>query len=254
MSRNTKIILAVVGVLILAGGLAVGLYLVRQRQELRSKAAPATTLKVSPASQSKLPGQTVTFTVLMNTGSNSISGVDLNLTYNPDVIEVESILKGSGISAFDQITKNSFDSVSGTISYSAFTANATAAVTGPSLEALRITGRVLDDSLSGSYQIAFSTTTTTSGVETGDNVLVGSTPGTLLVLAAAGATATASPTGSPTASPSGTPTASPTSTATASATATATPDELLDAGVSLPTILSAGFGALLILGSFLLIF
>ena len=252
MSRSTKVILAVVGVLILAGGLALGLYLVRQRQELRSKAAPATTLKVSPASQSKLPGQTVAFTVLMGTGTNTISGVDLNLTYDPDAIEVESILKGSGISAFDQITKNSFDAVSGTISYSAFTATATAAVTGPSLEVLRITGRVLDDALSGSYQIAFASTTTTSGVENGENVLVGSTPGTLLVLAAAGATGTG--TASPTATASATPTSSPTGTATASATPTSTPDELLDAGVSLPTILGAGFGALLILGSFLLIF
>ena len=116
MSKTTKIILAVVGILVLVGGLIVGIILVRQSQELTGRAAPATTLKISPASQTKLPGQTATFTVVMNTGDNQVMGVDLSLKYDPDVVEVESILEGSGISAFDQITRNNFDNTAGTIS------------------------------------------------------------------------------------------------------------------------------------------
>lgn len=250
MSKSTKVILAVVGILVLVGGLAVGIILTRQSQEYRGKAAPATTLNVSPASQSKLPGQTVSFTVLMTTGENQVTGVDLNLKYDPDAIEVESVIKGSGISVFDQITKNNTDPVSGTISYSAFTTVATSAVSGSSLEALRITGRVKDDATAGSYKIIFSETTTVTGVEDGINVLISKTPGTLSVLALAGSAATATPT----ASASATPTATASATPTASASATATPDALLDAGVSTPTILGISVGTLVILGSLLLVF
>ena len=76
-----------------------------------------------------------------------------------------------------------------------------------------------------------------------------------------GSTPTSTPTGSPTATPTSTPitgggTATPTSTPIAGGGgATPTPDgELTDAGVSYPTIISVGFGILLILGSLLLVF
>ncbi len=245
MSKTTKIILAIVGILVLVGGLTAGIILVRQNQELREKAAPATTLKISPASQKKLPGQTVTFTVLMNTGENQVTGVDLNLRYETDVIEIEKITKGSGISAFDKITENNFDSTNGTISYSAFTTAATAAVTGTSLEALRITARVKDTAQAGNYEITFSATTTVSAVESEVSVLISKTLGTLSILALVG---------EGTSTPTPTATASATPTATASATPTATPDALLDAGVSYPTILGISVGTMVILGSLLLIF
>ena len=67
---------------------------------------------------------------------------------------------------------------------------------------------------------------------------------------------TAAPTTTPTDEPTSTPTSTSTSTGTSTptSTATATPDTLLDAGVSFPTILSAGVSLLLILGSLVLIF
>lgn len=248
MSKTTKIIIAVVGILILIAGLAVGFYLTRQSQDLRSSAAATSTLSISPAKQSKLPGQTVTFTILLSTGNNQVTGVDLELTYDPNVIEISDIQKGSGISVFDQITRNKFDQSTGTISYSAFTANSASAVSGPNLEALTISGRVLDTAAAGNYNIAFASTSSVSDVQSGQNVLIDNSSGVLSVLAVgdSGATATASAT--PTATASATP------TSTASSTPTATPQQLLDSGVSFPTILSAGLGVFAIVGSLLLVF
>jgi len=248
MSKNAKIVLAVVAVVVLLGGLAVGIFLSSQEQDISSEAAPATTLKISPSTQTKFPGQTVTFTVVVNTGDNLATGVDINLRYDPLVVEVETVIKGSGISSFDQITKDNVDPVEGTISYSAFTSNALAAVGGTSLEILSVTGRVLDDARSGNYDIIFSGTTTVSGVEDGEDILIGQTKGTLSILAAAGKGDDASPTSSASATPTSSASATPTSSASA------TPEVLIDAGVSFPSLFSAGLGILTIVGSLLLLF
>lgn len=249
MKRN-RVIIAVVVVVVLVVGVIAGILLVRRSQDIRRKAAPATTLKVSPATQSKLPGQSVTFTILMDTGGNQVTGVDLALNFDPSAMEITSIIKGSGISVFDQVTKDEIDNNAGTISYSAFTLNATSAVSGVALEALRITGEVRETATAGTYQLVFFPTSTVSAVD-GQNVLLTDTPGSLSVLAiAASPTPSASP--DPDASPSPTATASATPTATASATPTATPDTLPDAGVSWPTLFGIGVGTLLLIGSLIL--
>lgn len=248
MNKNTKIILIIVGIIILIGGLVLGVYLTGQKQDFRSSAAPTTTLEVSPSSQSKLPGQTVTFTVFMDTGDNIIKGVDLEIIYDPSIIEIQDFTKGSDISAFDQITKSNIDTNAGTISYSAFTDVATSAINGPSLEVLTISARVLDTAEAGNYSLSFASTSTVAEVETGSDVLLSTTPGSLSVLAAVGAA------GTQTASPTASSSATPTSTASPSSSPTATPDTLLDSGVSVPTILSAGVGVVTILLSLLLVF
>jgi len=252
LSKSTKIILAVVAVIVLVGGLALGIYLSSQEQDTRSDASPATTLVVSPSSQSKLPGQSVAFTVLMDTGPNQVTGVDLELTYDPTVLEIENVIKGSGISVFDQITKSSTDPDAGTISYSAFTASAASSVKGPSLEALRVSARVLDTAEAGNYTLGFAATTSVTGVNNGGNVLISNTPGSLAILAPANILGDPVSSGPPSATPSGTATATPSGTATASPTAT--PDTLIDAGVSLPTLLNVVMGIGVILGSLLLVF
>lgn len=244
--KGKKLIVAIVVVVVLVVGVIAGILLVRRSQDIRRKAAPATTLKVSPSTQSKLPGQSVTFTILMDTGENEVTGVDLSLNFDTSAIEITSVIKGSGISIFDQITKDEIDNDAGTVSYSAFTLNATSAVSGAFLEALRITGEVRETATAGTYQMVFFPTSSVTGVD-GDNVLLTDTPGSLSVLAlAASSTPTASP--DPDASPS--PTATP--TATASATPTATPDALPDAGVSWPTLFGIGVGTLLLIGSLIL--
>ena len=245
MDKTTKIVLAGVGVLILVGGLAVGIFLTSQNLDFWGKAAPATTLSISPSSQSKIPGQTVSFTVSMDTGANAIYGVGIDLTFDPDIIEVQSVVKGSGIVSFDQISKNEIDADAGTISYSAYTTEDTYSVSGTDIEVLRITGRVYDDATAGTYSLRFASTTSVSD-SAGENVLLNSTPASLLVLSNYG-----SPDPSPTTTV--TPTASASATPTASASATPA-TELLDSGISLPTLLSVGAGAIAILGSLLLVF
>lgn len=248
--KKNKIIIAVVVVVVLVVGVIAGILLVRRSQDIRRKAAPATTLKVSPSTQSKLPGQSVTFTILMDTGENEVTGVDVALNFDPSAIEITSIIKGSGISIFDQVTKDEIDNDAGTISYSAFTLNATSAVSGASLETLRITGEVKETATAGTYQMVFFPTSSVTGVD-GESVLLTDTLGSLSVLALA---ASPTPTASPEldSSPSPTATASATATATASATPTATPDTLPDAGVSWPTLFGIGVGALLLVGSLIL--
>lgn len=70
------------------------------------------------------------------------------------------------------------------------------------------------------------------------------------------ATPTATPTGTPgstpTATPTGSPTATPTGTASSTATPTATAPTLPVSGIDWPTILGAGIGLFVIIGSLLL--
>lgn len=65
----------------------VTVFVVMKNQELRKKAAPATTLSITPVTVNKAVGEEFTLEVKMNTAENQIVAVDLKLVYDPTKLE-----------------------------------------------------------------------------------------------------------------------------------------------------------------------
>src|ERR1035437_5337775 len=138
---KVKIITVFLGSLFLIAALAIGLTLVSKKQTITEKAAPVTTLTISPSSQNVYAGQDFSLSVQMNTGSNAVSGMDLNLNFDPNSIQVNSIAIGSAILNLTRVPRNPpIDNVNGKIYYSAFSTSTS--VTGSNLDVLDINGTV----------------------------------------------------------------------------------------------------------------
>jgi hypothetical protein len=246
-----KILWAVIGIAVLGAGLAVSVYFVRQNQEIRTKAAPATNISISPSTQTKSGGEAVHFNVVMDTGTNQITAMDLVLSFDPKALEITSISKGAALGTSFSELKNSVDNTAGRIYYSVYSADKTKAVTGTNLTVLTIFGTVKSDAASGTYTLAFLAQTTAAGVNEGVNVLVAKSAGTLIVSVSTTPTLTPTPTPTatpkPTPTPTGTPGATPTSTPTPTLNPVTTAQPIPVSGTASPTMIVAGAGALLIL-------
>jgi hypothetical protein len=290
--KKRKIVLGIIGVLVLAGGIVAGLLLVQQNENIARRAAPASTLTVSPASQSKAPGSTFTFSVNMSTGANVVTGVDIRMSFDPNAIQITSIQAGSGIANLNQQIASTYDNTTGKIQFAKFTLNSSQAINGSNIEVLKVNGTIKANAAAASYQLQFDPATAASASQEGQNVLVGKAPGTITVTSVSGPTPTPTPTptnppGTPTPTsaktptptptktptqapgatktPTPTPTKTPTPTATATATATATsasatntptPTQtsmpIPESGSGWATYMGMGLGILVILGSLLL--
>lgn len=69
-------------------------YLVGKQQELKSRAAPSTTLTFQPSSATTAVGQDVTFDIMISPNSNFVSFVHLVISYDPTKLEKS----GNGLS------------------------------------------------------------------------------------------------------------------------------------------------------------
>ena len=253
--NSKKIVLIIIGVLVLIGGVAVGVFLVSKNQDIREKAAPATTVYIQPSTQNKNPSDTFTLSVNMDTGVNQITGVDIRLNYNQNLIEVTSIQKGSGISVFDGTISNTFDNTTGKILYAVYTANRANAITGLGIEVLTVNGNI-KSTASGTATFSFDPATLIYGVDESQNVIIGMTPGSIVIAGAAGQP-TATPTPTPTATSANglgggslpTPTPTPVPLQTTSGQATQPP--LPVSGASLPSIIGIAVGVFAVIGSLL---
>lgn len=63
-------------------------------QEIRIKAVPSTTLSFSPASLTKGLGETFTLNVIINTGENAVSAAEIHVSFDPDKLSCQNIIKG----------------------------------------------------------------------------------------------------------------------------------------------------------------
>lgn len=70
-------------------------FLTMRSQELRKKAAPATTLTLTPTTLTKAVNDEFTLEVRMDTADNQIVAVDLKLTYDPAKLQAEWIHNGT---------------------------------------------------------------------------------------------------------------------------------------------------------------
>lgn len=269
VNKTKKVILSVLAFLVLAGGIVAGVFLVQRNQDIREKAAPATSLSFIPSSVTKNPGQTVNLTVNADTGENKITGIDIEVSFDPDVIQLSEMSALPGISPLTaNIIKNGvIDNTAGTARYAAFTINRDAAIFG-NLDMLSLVGTITNSAVSGSSEVSFTTLTTISAVDEGVNVIVNKSSATINVSSGTGGGgSTATPTSAGTAVPTATPTtaggvggagvgatATPVRTATPRPSTTATsapavtlPPDVPVTGVSLPLLgtVTLGIGALI---------
>lgn len=237
--KKKGLIFSAIGMIVLFAGIIAGVLLVKRNQDFREKAAPASTLRITSTSSSVNPGDTFNLDVLMNTGENSVTGVDIVVNFDASNFEVSSITKGTGISNLTSEIRNTFDNTAGTVTYSAYTLDKNNGVNGSGVAVLRISMRAKDSATSGSYLFDFASSTAIAGTGEGQNVLIDTTPVTVNLTTSgtsnptATATATATGTGSSaTATPTATATttgtgssrtATPTATSTSSGSASSTP-------------------------------
>ena len=228
---------SVIFIFVLMAAIAVGLVLIRQKQEYREKAAPSTSLYISPSSQTKQAGESLTFSVVMNTAENQVTGFDLEINFNPAAVQIDSIGSGSGVSNLDQQIRNSVDNTSGRVLLSKFTLDSSKAVKGEAVEVMTVQAHMSNNATVGSYNISFGGTTAVSAISEGQNVVIGTTPGVVELAAPATPIPTETPSPNPTPisihNPVGPePTATPTLTPTPSQAPTAVPTQASSGGSS----------------------
>lgn len=91
MKRVVIVVLAIFFLL----AIPVTVFVVMRSQELRKKAAPATTLSLTPATLTKTVGEEFTLEAKMNTGENQIVAVDVRLAFDPTKLEALWIRNGT---------------------------------------------------------------------------------------------------------------------------------------------------------------
>lgn len=208
-----KLVLIITSLLLLLA-VAITVYLVKQKQELRSRAAPATTLSLEPAAITKNVNEEFNTNIVINTGGNTIVSVDLVLNFNPQILEATGISLGSFLTGATEIQKN-INNQTGKIIYSFYVQSLNAKSGTGTLAVVSLKGKN-----SGTGTLGFDSQTTVGALQEGQNVLTGTTPASIIIQEV-------TPTSTPTSTPTGTPsvTATPTPTRSASATATPTPTQ-----------------------------
>ena len=182
-----KSALAILGIIILLGGIAIGAFLVQQNQNVNEKAAPATTAFISPASSEVGQNKNFSFWVKMDSGVNAVTGVDIRLKFNKEAFEITSLEKGSGIQDLENTVASTFDNGNGTLKYIVFTLDKTKAVSDSQIEVLRINAKTKGSAQLGDQTISFDNLTAASGTTETQNIITETTPGKLTIVSGNGA-------------------------------------------------------------------
>jgi len=274
---STKKTIAVVASLVMLGvGLVVGVLLVRQRQLLQKEAAvPGGVAQVwlSPEQRSVGAGETFTVDIVFSTGGRAISGVVVSLNYpytgTEPPLSVSDIQLNTS-EGFSDSSQWSFPvkqySASGGVAQIKL-AGANITTDGYSADAsVTLATLTFSADLDGSATASFDAVQSkiTDKLTAEDVLLIPTSVGTYQVAQAATGTPTPTePAGTTTLTPTSSPGPTSTSTSTPTptggtgggdATSTPTPTEqLVDAGVELPTVVMMVFGLLMIIGGWLLL-
>jgi len=143
MSKVKKIVIGTLGFLVLAAGIVAGTYLVSKNQDIREKAAPSTSLSFFPTVVTKNPGQTFNLTINADTGENKITGIDIEISYDPAAIQLTQMKGTASIAPLSSIIKNGeINNTTGKARFVSYTAVKTDAISG-NLDILDISGNIL---------------------------------------------------------------------------------------------------------------
>lgn len=223
-----KKILVVLIILLILVSIPLTVYLVKQRQEIRKKAAPATTLALSPANVTRNVGETFSLDLVVNTAENAISAAELYVIFDSNKLEGQSIMAGSFLPV---VLVNG--NISGGLASITLGSQPNEPKQGTGILAT-IAFKALALTEGTSTEVQFAANTQVAGIGEQGNVLTGTTPASITILAAE-PTPTPTPTPGPTVTPTPTPppgtTPTPTPTPTPGPTATPTPSPTPTSGV-----------------------
>lgn len=220
-----KKILLIVFILILLIAIPITVYLAGQQQKTQSGAVAASTLSLTPASQTTTVGSTIGFDINVDPSTNLISFVKVIITYDATKLAVDS----TGFVP----NKAAFPSILQTPTYTPGTISVTLSIGGSPQNAIQkptkvgtISFRAIAPTDNAPTQITFGNQTQVLSLGSTDqfneNVLSTTNPATVNILASSGQTPTPTETPTPTATPTPTPTDTPTDTPTVSPTDTLT--------------------------------
>jgi hypothetical protein len=284
-----KTIFIVLTVLLMLGGIGAGVYLVQRNAEYRERAAPASTLTLSSSTLTPKVGQEIIVTSGIDTGNNQVIATETYITYDKNLLDLTRVELGSFFVNPEEIGPT-IDNDNGIVSYTQYLLPGSSPQTGQGALALMYFTALAP----GTTTISYNQESIVGAVqEDGKNVLAGTTDVTLTISeenqqitpspTEGAGQPTDTPTPTPTATPTGTddggiggesdtptptPTATPTQTSDSGSSATNTPtsssgssnanptstQELLDTGVSIPTLMGIGLGILVLIGSVLVAF
>lgn len=254
-----KVVIGIVIFAILATGMVAALFLIRQQQELRKKAAPATTVSILPQTTTTRVGEELTLTVEMNTSTNTVVAADVQITFDATKLTLKAFTPSTFLPVVVAAPQVNNTTGSATVTLSTQPANPPQG-TG-TLATLKFEAKA-----AGTVNVSLGPATRATGIQEGTDIVVARNGSSVTILAAAGATLV--PTPVPTTTP-GTPTPTPTSAAAAGGAATtptptptkkpatsaaaATSGAQPVAGVALPTVgLLVGGMLVIMLGVLLL--
>ncbi len=187
-----------------------------RNQELRKKAAPATTLTLAPTTITKTVNEEFTLEARMDTAENQIVAVELNITFDPAKLQAEWIHNGT---MFPNILSSGTVG-NGTASIALGATNTTTPITGTGTVAT-IKFKALA-ATSAPVAVRFSSDTFVGALNEGStNALTSSVPSTITITGSEGATPTPTTASSITPTITLTPTLTPTNAASDSASTSA---------------------------------
>ena len=217
-----KIFLSVsIGLILLA--IPVTVFLVGKQQEVRSRAAPASTLSLTPSTLTKKVGDTFTLEAKIDTGTNQVGVVQIRIIYDPAKLEAQDITNGPlapSISVSGRIDPT------GKASITVGAQNNTQPITGSGTVAILTMKAIAASATPVSVRYTPLPDTYANALGEQDNVLIGTTPANITILNAdgtQGAVVVTTPIASPSSTLRLTPTLTPTPTLMATNSAQATP-------------------------------
>ncbi len=90
-----KRVFLLLSILLILIAIPVTVFLVAQQQELRKKAAPATTLSIVPSALTKKTGEVFSLDIAIDTGDNQVVAAELHVVFDPTKLEAQTITNSS---------------------------------------------------------------------------------------------------------------------------------------------------------------
>lgn len=153
--------------------------------DIREKAAPSTTLLISPNYQDLNPSQDFNLTVGIDSGENVVTGIDVELVFDPKIMQVTEIIPTTAIANLNNIIKKEIDNTNGKLRFATFTSNNSNGIKG-NFAILNLTSKTLDSAINGNYKVSFTNLTTVAAVGEGVNVVNNLTEGNINIVSPVG--------------------------------------------------------------------
>lgn len=145
------------------------------------KASISTRLSIDPSTITANRNQDLIFNVKMDTSNNKITGIDIQLNFNPNAVQISSISRGNDVNDLNNTINNNFDNTAGKINYAIFTLNKGVAVQGSDVDVLQIKAKTVANAAAGSYRIEFDASSAISATSESQNALIGTSPTTVTI-------------------------------------------------------------------------